>query len=95
MGAIGANKVVLLEVQGVKQFPAIGALGPEIVGKVVASFRSTLEPWFIEDAHEERSLGWNFRGRKSNLCRHWGIVESVPTNNACRQGTEPAKLLPK
>lgn len=70
MGAIGANKVVLLEVQGVQQFPTIGTLGPEIVRKVVPPFRSALEPWFIKNAHEARILGWNFRGRKSNLWGH-------------------------
>ena len=67
VGAIGANKVVLFEIQGVKQFPTVGALGPEIVGKIVASFRSTLEPWFVKDAHEVESLGRILHGRKCNL----------------------------
>ena len=51
MRAFGADEVVLLQIEGMKHFPAVGTFGPKIIRNVICSFCVSLEAWFIEDAH--------------------------------------------
>lgn len=50
MLAVWTDVVVLLEIEGVNDLVALGALRPEIVGKLVIAFASS-ERWFVENAH--------------------------------------------
>ena len=45
------DEIILLKVKRVDQVPAVGTLGPKIIGKVVVVPLRALEPWFVEDAH--------------------------------------------
>jgi len=46
-----ADEIVLLEVESVNHFSALGTLVPEIIRNAIAIFGLTLQLWSIEDAH--------------------------------------------
>ena len=51
VAAVGADLVVLLEIQSVDQLTAVRALGPEIVGDHILLLFATTELRLVKDTH--------------------------------------------
>ena len=57
MIAMGADLITLLEIQGVNQFPAVRALGPEVIRNRILLLVASTEFWLVKDTHSSERDG--------------------------------------
>ena len=57
MIAMCANLMTLLEIQGVNQFPAVRALGPEVIRNRILLLVASTEFWLVKDTHSSERDG--------------------------------------